>query len=106
MATKNNNRTSTIAAALVAKDDAVTNKAAHPRHREYSGIPEVGYLRISQIARNPKKPDTPAPIPVSPVTIWRWVAAGKFPKPIKLSGNVTAWKAEEVRTWMDQQAVA
>ncbi len=76
---------------------------ATTRH-DYSGIPKVGFVRLSQLARNPKKPDQPAPVPVSSVTIWRWVAAGKFPAPVKLSGNVTAWRAEEVRAWLDQQA--
>lgn len=74
--------------------------------RDYSGIPKTGLVRLSQIARNPKKPDQPAPIPVSPVTIWRWVSAGKFPAPVKLSDNVTAWRAEDIRAWMDQQAAA
>jgi len=33
---------------------------------------------------------------VSVSTIWRWVAAGKLPKPIKLSSRVTVWRADEV----------
>lgn len=80
------------------------NVTATINRRDYSGLPATGYIRLAQIARNPKKPDAPAPVPVSPVTIWRWIAAGKFPKPIKLSENVTAWKAEEVRAWLDQQS--
>lgn len=80
---------------------AITQAAVR---RDYSGLPATGFVRLSQIARNPKKPEAPAPIPVSPVTIWRWVAAGKFPAPVKLSGNVTAWKAEQVRAWLDEQA--
>lgn len=80
------------------------NATATTSRRDYSGLPTTGFVRISQIARNPKKPEAPAPVPVSPVTIWRWVSAGKFPAPVKLSGNVTAWKAEEIRAWLDQQA--
>lgn len=79
--------------------------ATAPR-RDYSGIPQTGYVRLSQLARNPKKPEAPAPIPVSYATVWRWVAAGKFPKPVKLSGGITAWKAEEIHAWFDQQAAA
>ena len=100
-----NRRITPIAAALGAKEIAAElENATLPIRRDYSGIPKTGFVRLSQIARNPKKPDQPAPIPVSPVTIWRWVKDGKFPAPVKLSGNVTAWRAEEVRDFLDQQA--
>ncbi len=97
-------RITPIASALGAKEiPATVEQTVQPIRRDYSGLPATGFVRLSQIARNPKKPDQPAPIPVSPVTIWRWVKDGKFPQPIKLSGNVTAWRAEEVRAFLDQQ---
>lgn len=74
--------------------------------RDYSGIPATGFVRLAQIARNPSKPDQPAPVPVSPATIWRWVKAGKFPKPTKLSDSITVWKAEDIRAWLDDQQAA
>ena len=36
---------------------------------------------------------------VSGSSIWAWVKAGTFPKPIKLSANCTAWNAAEVELW-------
>ncbi len=36
---------------------------------------------------------------VAPSTIWAWVKAGTFPKPIKLSANTTAWPAADVDAW-------
>ncbi len=36
-------------------------------------------------------------------TIWNWVKAGQFPKPIKLSASVTVWRAEDVSEWMDEK---
>lgn len=42
-------------------------------------------------------------LPVSASTLWRYVKAGKFPKPIKLSERVTAWRSEDIRTWIDAQ---
>lgn len=36
---------------------------------------------------------------VSGSSIWAWVKAGKFPKPIKLSENCTAWIAADVEQW-------
>ncbi len=32
-------------------------------------------------------------------TIWRWVADGRFPKPIKLSTGCTRWRGEDVEAW-------
>ena len=37
---------------------------------------------------------------VSGSSIWAWVRAGKFPKPIKLSEHTTAWNAEDIETWV------
>ncbi|BBT82279.1 hypothetical protein WP8S18E11_39450 [Aeromonas veronii] len=38
---------------------------------------------------------------ISVVTLWRWSASGKIPKPVKLSERVTAWWMEDVRNWMN-----
>jgi prophage regulatory protein len=43
-------------------------------------------------------------IPVSQATLKRWVRAGKFPAPVKLSENVSAWRAEDINAWVDAQA--
>jgi predicted DNA-binding transcriptional regulator AlpA len=61
-------------------------------------LPSTGYVRMAQIA---------GPIvPVCAATIWRWVRAKKFPQPVKLSERVTAFRAEEIRAWLDEQKVA
>lgn len=54
------------------------------------------YLRLAQLV--------PGVVPVSPATIWRWVKAGTFPAPIKLTAHVTAWKLEEVIAWLDARS--
>jgi len=36
---------------------------------------------------------------VSGSSIWAWCKSGKFPKPIKLSENCTAWNAADVDAW-------
>jgi len=38
-------------------------------------------------------------IPFSPATLWRKVKDGSFPKPIKLSNQITAWRVEDLRNW-------
>ena len=38
---------------------------------------------------------------VCKATIWRWVKAGQFPKPIKLGIGLTRWNISEVMAWED-----
>lgn len=67
-------------------------------------MPGSAFLRESQLV---KKPGNDAPIiPVSPATLWRWVRSGKFPKPMKVGPNTTAWRVADVRQWLQAQAQA
>ena len=50
-------------------------------------IPEVGFVRLSQIL---------AVIPLGKTTWWDGVKSGRFPKPVKLSEHCTAWKAQDI----------
>ena len=43
---------------------------------------------------------------VSGSSIWAWVKAGKFPKPIKLSENVTAWDRASIENWEQSRIAA
>ena len=72
----------------------------------FDALPDSAYIRESQLVQSPKRPDTPAPLPFSAPTLWRKVKAGTFPKPIKLSERVTAFKVGDVRAWMTAQATA
>lgn len=44
-------------------------------------------------------------LPFSPATLWRKVASGDFPKPVKLSDRVTGWKVSEVRAWFQEKGL-
>ena len=66
----------------------------------FDTLPDSAFIRESQLVQSPKRPDTPAPLPFSAPTLWRKVKAGTFPKPIKLSDRVTAWKVGDVRAWI------
>jgi prophage regulatory protein len=46
----------------------------------------------------------PHVVPFSPATLWRKVRSGDFPKPIKLSENITAWRWDEVQAWIEAQS--
>ena len=72
----------------------------------FDALPDSAFVREAQLVISPKRPEHPAPLPFSAPTLWRKVAAGTFPKPIKLSERVTCWKVSEVRAWMSAQAMA
>lgn len=58
--------------------------------RTESDLPPPLFLRLPQVL---------AMVPVSDATLWRMVKAKKFPQPVKLGPNITAWRAEDVRAW-------
>jgi prophage regulatory protein len=66
----------------------------HPWKEEKGKLAQL--KSVNQIAES---------IGVTPKTIWRWTAAGTFPKPIKLSGGSTRWRAEDVTAWMESKGV-
>lgn len=72
----------------------------------FDALPDSAFVRESQLVQSPKRPEHPAPLPFSAPTLWRKVAAGTFPKPVKLSERVTCWKVSEVRAWMTAQGMA
>jgi predicted DNA-binding transcriptional regulator AlpA len=39
-------------------------------------------------------------IPFSASTLWRRVRANTFPKPMRISPQVTAWRVRDIRTWL------
>ncbi len=43
-------------------------------------------------------------LPVSPATIWRWVAQGQFVAPFKLGANTTVWDADKVEQFLAKRA--
>jgi predicted DNA-binding transcriptional regulator AlpA len=59
--------------------------------------------RMSKLATNGGKVGI---LPVSPATIWRWVASGHFPKPFKLGVGTTVWNAAEVEAFIASQQEA
>lgn len=57
----------------------------------HEAAPETGFLRQAQVLRF---------VPVSKSTLWRYIHAGSFPRPFKLSPGVSVWRAEDVRRWI------
>jgi prophage regulatory protein len=54
-------------------------------------LPESGLIRMAQLVKV---------LPISKNTIWRLSKLGKFPKPVKLTENTTAWKCQDVHAWL------
>ncbi|QMW01486.1 helix-turn-helix transcriptional regulator [Spirosoma foliorum] len=52
-----------------------------------------GFLRLEQVLQL---------IPVSKATWWNGCRSGQFPKPYKLAPRVTAWKANDIRQWIER----
>lgn len=61
-------------------------------------LPNVVYVRLNDLI--------PKIVPFSAATVWRKVKTGQFPKPVKLSDRVTAWRLQDVREWMEIQELA
>lgn len=62
----------------------------------FDSLPATGYIRQSQLI--------PTVVPFSSATLWRKCKAGQFPKPVKLSERVTAWRVGDVRQFLEAQA--
>lgn len=61
-------------------------------------LPETGFLRLRQIIGDARaNPPIPAIIPVKKSCWWDGVKTGRFPRPVKLSKRVTAWRVEDIR---------
>lgn len=51
------------------------------------------YIRQAQLIQ--------AVLPFSAATLWRKVKNGSFPKPVKLSDRITAWRMDEIQSWLE-----
>jgi prophage regulatory protein len=39
-------------------------------------------------------------------TIYRWMAEGRFPEPVRLGGHSVAWAQDDIDTWIANQLIA
>jgi prophage regulatory protein len=40
---------------------------------------------------------------VSRSTAWLWIRQGRFPKPVKIGPNITAWRESEIESWIAER---
>lgn len=60
-----------------------------------TALPQTGFVRLPQVL---------SVFPVGRSTWWAGVKSGKYPQPVKISPRCTAWKAEEIRTLIENHA--
>lgn len=58
-------------------------------------LPSTGYVRQAFLLKTI--------LPFSAATLWRAVQQNRFPSPVRLSNRVTAWRVEDIRTWMNER---
>ncbi len=61
-------------------------------------LPQTGFLRLPSIIA------PHGPIPVSKSTWWAGIKTGRYPKPVKLSARISAWRVEDIRTFIESGA--
>ena len=57
-------------------------------------LPDTGFLRLSSVMQF---------VPFSRSAIYQKMSVGEFPKPIRFGSRTVAWKAEDIREWIEQQ---
>jgi len=61
---------------------------------QHNALHSIQFYRLPQLKEK---------LGVSGSSIWAWVKAGKFPKPIKLSENTSAWDATDIEAWVQSR---
>ena len=80
--------------------NSIPNKLIECIPSLFDGLPDSAYVRESQLVQKNLQQPNQAPLPISSPTSWRGVKAGTFPKPIKLSNRITAWRVGDIRAWL------
>ncbi|MET0014474.1 MAG: AlpA family phage regulatory protein [Sedimenticola sp.] len=65
-----------------------------------SALPKEGFVREKALIGDKKK-GIPGILSFGHTTLWTKTKAGKFPKPVKLGPNITAWRVEDIREYID-----
>lgn len=65
--------------------------------------PKTGFLRLRQIIGDPKStPPVPGLFPVGRSTWFAGVRSGRYPKPVKLSDRIVAWRVEDIQQLINE----
>ena len=59
-----------------------------------------GATETRRVTRLIRLPEVQHRVGIGRSTIYRWMAEGKFPKPVQLGGYAVAWAEHEVEAWI------
>lgn len=45
-------------------------------------------------------------LPFGRASLWKFAKSGQFPKPIHVTGGITAWRNKDVILWLEAQSAA
>ena len=66
------------------------------------GVPK-GATETRRVTRLIRLPEVQHRVGLGRSTIYRWMAEGKFPRPVQLGGYAVAWAEDEVEDWIDSR---
>ena len=61
----------------------------------FDALPDVALIQLRPLLQYKV-------VPYSATTVWRLCRTGKFPRPIKVSPGITAWRVADIRKYLDQ----
>lgn len=60
----------------------------------FEELSDESFIRLKQLLDN-------LLVPFSPATLWRKVDSGDFPRPVKVSTQISAWRVRQIRFWSE-----
>jgi prophage regulatory protein len=64
---------------------------------------EKGATETRRVTRLIRLPEVQHRVGLGRSTIYRWMAEGRFPKPVQLGGYAVAWAEEEIESWISDR---
>jgi prophage regulatory protein len=64
---------------------------------------DMGATETRRVTRLIRLPEVQHRVGLGRSTIYRWMAEGKFPRPVQLGGYAVAWAEDEVEDWIDSR---
>jgi len=64
---------------------------------------DKGATEPRRVTRLIRLPEVQHRVGLGRSTIYRWMAEGKFPKPVQLGGYSVAWAEDEVEAWIESR---
>jgi len=59
----------------------------------FTDLPDEALIRVKQLLQMQL-------VPYSATTLWRKCRANEFPRPIKISAGITAWRVGDIRKYL------